>query len=344
MGRFPVALVVVASLLCVAGCHKKAKPASSAPIVGVMELPISLRNEDAAPANALRIEASPTELRLDGRKVLDLQSGRAPEAERRNDMLPRLRSAIQGGGVKKAATVSLHVNTPYETLVAIINTLRDVGVDTVAFAVRKGSEPKAGWMTLSDVRVQQPSDQPVEFVGPKQRQWDEFIKVWDSVQDACLGDHSVDCDPKPEITTSDGKHDWVVPGGSMGMTLLAKGNALKLTFERSGPAAGADGGTESDKQKALEALQKRLTNTVKPGEEPPPPLATEASFTWRFPAATESQSPISLAVRPVCGVQPCGAVVTSDYLTPSMRVLSFIGAAFPNGTPSPALVFERPRR
>lgn len=335
---------MLASLLCAAGCHEKAKPASSAPIVGVLELPISLRNADAAPANPLRIEVSPTEMRLDGRNVLDLQSGRAPEAERRDDMLPRLRAAIQGGGVKKAATVRMHVDTPYETLVAILNTLRNVGVDTIAFAVRKGATPQTGWMTLSDVRVQQPSDQPVEFVGHAQRQWDEFVKMWDSVQDACLKDQSVDCDPKPEITTSSGKHDWVVPGGSMVMTLLAKGNALKLSFERSGPAEGVDGGTESDKQKALETLLRRLTKAVKPGEEPPPALATEAAFTWRFPAATESQSPISIAVRPLCGVQPCGAVVTSDYLTPSMRVLSFIGAAFPNGTPAPSLVFERPRR
>jgi hypothetical protein len=45
----------------------------------------------------------------------------------------------------------------------------------------------------------------------------------------------------------------------------------------------------------------------------------------------------------VCGSRACGVVVISDPEQMSMRVLSLVAAAFPEGSAPPAVAFRRPR-
>ena len=66
------------------------------------------------------------------------------------------------------------------------------------------------------------------------------------------------------------------------------------------------------------------------------------AFTWRFDGAVADLSPISAAFRPLCGPSPCGIVVTGDKETMSMRLISFIGAAFPDGSSAPQIRFLVP--
>lgn len=337
------ALLLVVLGVAIAGCEEEVDEEQTGPIVGPLELPISKRHQDPRPTNPLRIEISLDELRLDNRKVLDLSSGRAAESDRRDDRFAKLESAIEGGGAKNTAAVSMHVNAPYETLVALLSSLGEVGVRTVAFEVRKGTGPETGWMALSDVEVREKTDEPVEFDGEAQRQWDEVVKAWEQAYEACVKAHSVDCDPTPMKAAEGGKAE---------LTLLARGKALKASFERFGVEEGADGGAPEEGggggggggPELIPGVPAPIAPAEGEQEELEIKPETDAAFTWKFAATTEDPSPISLTLRPLCGAKPCGAVVTSEYLTPSMRALTFIGAAFPDGAPGPSLVFFRPQR
>ena len=79
-------------------------------------------------------------------------------------------------------------------------------------------------------------------------------------------------------------------------------------------------------------------------EPPPPPPNRFAAFSWRIQANTAAESSISAAMRPLCGAAPCKAVVVSEMITPVGNVISFIGAAYPNGTPPIDLDFIIPAR
>ena len=79
-----------------------------------------------------------------------------------------------------------------------------------------------------------------------------------------------------------------------------------------------------------------------PGEMEPEPPATMGAYNVRHQEATNEDSALSNLVAPVCGDVTCQATVVTDASTPSMRVISMIGAAFPNGSHPPQLAFRIP--
>jgi biopolymer transport protein ExbD len=322
-------------LVLAVGCEEDVEPESTEPIVGLMEIPVSLRAGDARPDNPLRIEIAPAELRLDHRKVLDLASGRAAESERREHVLPKLEAAIAGGGSRGAAAIRLHANVPYETLVSVLNTLSRAGVGNVAFEVRKVGGSDVGWMRLGEWRVQAPSDDPIEFPAEAQRSWDEVAKGWQATYDACRQGKYVDCDPTAVE---------IAEGGKAALTLMSRGQAVKASFDRFGAIADDDEQQKADDDKAPVAMIPGVPvagGSADEEEEEVKP-AEAAVFTWKLSEATKKDSAISLAMRPFCGSKPCGALVRSEYATPAMRPLAFIGAVSPDGAPAPVVVFERP--
>ncbi|MFW5875128.1 MAG: hypothetical protein ACOCXM_00195 [Myxococcota bacterium] len=342
MFRFPFLRLVLFPLLVVglAACEEEEEPEETGPLVGDMEIPVSLRSSDSLGGDPLRIEVGAAELHLDGRKVLDLDAGELPEAERRDHRISKLESAIRGGGARDAAAVRLHVNTPYETMLAVLESLREVGVSQVGFEVRKGNGTETGFVVPADVSVREASSDPVEFDGTAQRQWDQVVEHWDTMHGACMKAKSIDCDGKPGT---------VAEGGDAEMTLRAWGKAVKLQLQRFGePDEEGDGGVEESDEPApvamIPGVPVQATGGGEEEEEEEVEPETEAVFTWKLAAALQPESPISLATRPLCGAEPCGAVVTSEYRTPSMRTLAFIGAAFPDGAPAPRLVFVRAPR
>jgi len=76
-----------------------------------------------------------------------------------------------------------------------------------------------------------------------------------------------------------------------------------------------------------------------PGEMEPEPPATMGAYNVRHQEATNEDSVLSNLVAPVCGDVTCQATVVTDASTPSMRVISMIGAVFPNGSHPPQLAF-----
>ena len=304
-----------------------------APEIGIMEMPISLRNADPAPNNALRVSISPDAMGADGAHLINLESGRVPEGEMSGGVITKLQEKLRGGGARRAGAITLHVNTPYETTAAVLDTFKQNNINEVAFEVRKpGSAGETGWMVLDNFQVEAEDDEPETFQAG-QRRWNELIENWEAVYEACRRDHYVDCDGKPFNPAE---------GGEMQISLFARGSALKVHFERFGVDPAEDEAAQAAKRGP--AMIEGVPSAVPEGEEEDmgPPVV-DGTFTWRFRAATdEGLSPITGAFRPLCGAQPCGVVVTGDPDTLSMRLISFLGAAFPNGTEAPITLWEIP--
>ncbi|HJK92939.1 MAG TPA: hypothetical protein RMH26_19560, partial [Polyangiaceae bacterium LLY-WYZ-15_(1-7)] len=298
------------------------------PVVGVMELPISFRF-DSEPQNALRVEASPTKLRVNGRTVLELEGGSLPAAESEGESIPALASAIDAAPAASVAALRLYASLPYSTTARIFATLKQKNVREAAIAVRRGQGTEVGWLKLAGFDSRPQSQEPHEFPATHQRPWDVLKPIWQQMREACEAGHQVNCDYESQN---------VAEGGNMQINLFARGNAMKVELVRFGgpdPEPSGGGGPE---------LIEGIAPAPQAGEEEEAPPATDATFTWRARAATEDDSPISATMRPLCGAEGCGAVIEAEGQTATMRIISFIGAAFPNGSPDPQILFQIPEQ
>ncbi len=329
----PLSVVALSAALAAAtpACDdpQPIEPEQAAPAVGTLELPISLRYDTTAPSGAVAIEISPTELRVEGQPVLPLEGGRVPDSERAGTSLPKLAEALRSGPARRLAQLRVHGNVPYLTTALVLSTLKDANIHQAAFAVRQGTGTEVGYLTLDRFDVREETDEQwASFPPTHQRHWDELAPHWEAMSAACRENHSVDCDFKPAN---------IAEGGELQITLFARGNAVKVELERFG----------AEEPEPTAAAGPALIEGIAPeptAEEEESPPATSATFTWRFQATTSEPSPVALTMRELCGAQPCGALVTAEGQTMTMRVLSLIGAAFPNGSPAPQLLFEIPPR
>lgn len=314
-------LIAAQAALCLCGCgdDDEAGAAEPAPPLGALELPISHRHADPAPSNAIQIETTPSALSIDGRKLLGLERGRLAAGTFANMVITELQHAIQAGAARNVAALRIHVNTPYQTLALVLGTLKASNVNQFAFEVRPGPGAETGWMKFTDFRVGAPSEEPVSFEGNGQRRWTDFSDHWQAIYEGCRRADYVDCAYLPQV---------VAPDGLVEIKLWARGAGLKLEFTRFG-------GTDLTAPAGTGPALIEGVPPPQPGEEAPPEPAVYGAFTWRFRAATAELSPITDATRPVCGAQPCAVVVASDADALAMNLITFMGAAFPNGTEAP---------
>lgn len=332
----PLALLVSSILIPLSGCEDEKKPdAGNEPIVGTMELPIALRNGDDPPSPAAEIVISPKALHVDGDKEIELESGRVPESARSGTTLAPLAANL---GSSSAATIRAHVSTPYLTTALVLSTLADKGVDEAGFQVRKGTGAETGWLVLEDFDVAPRPEKPQELEGGTHPPWDTVAKVWTKIASACGKAHSVHCDGKPSR---------VAKGGKTNVVLRARGSAVKLALRRFGVDEDDEEDEESGGSKragggGAQMIEGVPAPQVGSKKEKKPEPATEATFMWRFPAVTQQRSPVKGALRPLCGSARCNVVVVADGPTATMRMISFLGAAFPDGTPSPRPRFTLP--
>ncbi len=306
------------------GCgEEKAEAPPAPPAVGIMELPISHRAGGSPSAGAVEVEVGPKELRVAGRKVMDLQNGRLPEGTAAPQTLSSLASALRDAS-GKPIVLRLYVLVPQGTFVRVVRTLQEAAVGPIHLLVRKGPSTEVGHMVLPPLRFVSASERPVAFQGEAARSWDDFVKQWDAIYEACRdAAERVDCDGRPERVAS---------GGQAELALFVRDEALKLEVHRFGAP-------EPEEQPPAEPV-------VGPDGEAyvPPPPATDAAFTWRFAAATKAESPISVATRPLCGSRTCGLLLAVEDRTPVMRWISFLGAVVPDGAPEPELAVIWPER
>jgi hypothetical protein len=328
--------------LSVAACGEEAPPTPPElpPLVGALEVPISFRNDAPAPSGALRIEASMNELRLDGQPVYtELSRGLIPDTEATAEGLTQLLTRVRAAPARSAAVLTLLGTVPYETTVRVVQTLATAGYHQIVFAVRPpGASPTArGYLALANPIVA-PTSGAVTFPGGARR-WEEFTAHWAEMYDACRAGQYIDCDGSPNEPA---------PGGDFQMVLWARGQGMQMRFNQlNAPDAGVAGA-------APVALIEGVPADPGAGAEPPPPPPdTSGVFSFRADEATHvetdratgAQTPssaISTTARPVCAAAPCSVVIEADAETPIMRVLSFVGAAFPNGSAAPIVAFRTP--
>ena len=351
---FPItARVLVGLWLCACGGDKPdAQAAPSGPIVGVLELPISLRTTGAAPADFHDVEISPTEVHVAGQPVLNLASGAIVAADRQGTTLPKLSAALAKAPHARLA-LAVAAAVPYDTVSLVLATAKAAGVRSVAFKVRPhGGGSATGWLALDalDVGPKSKTDQAVAFDGLPTRPWSDFSSKWDDVQGACRASPTGSCAFKPTK---------VAEGGDLKIVLHSAGQGVNVDFFRIGgpppaaaaapPEAQSTKTTKTSKASKKKAGKKhkpelidgvKATDVVAEVEEAPP--ATEALFQFRAQEAVTVPSAVSETLKPVCGATSCGVVVQAEKATLFVRMLSLLGAAFPDGTPTPHVVFELP--
>jgi biopolymer transport protein ExbD len=337
------------TLLIACGGDKPADeaPPPSGPIVSVLELPVTLRSQGAAPSDAANVELSVNELHVGGHSVINLSAGAVPDAERQGEQIPKLAKALSAGphGSMSLAVAS---SVPYETVVLTLATAKSAGVGKVDFQVRAPSGTSTGHLVLDsvDVKPKTKSDANQTFAGLSPRPWSDFTSQWDAVQSACKASPTGSCAFKPEK---------VADGGELKIVLHAAGQGVSVEYFRIGPlpeAAAAEPEPEKGKGKKKKPAKKKgkkvemidgvpaQKDVVDEALNQPP--ATEALFQFRAQEATASPSAITESVKPLCGTSACGVVVQAEKATAFVRVISMVGAAFPDGTTAPHVVFELP--
>jgi hypothetical protein len=318
------------------GCTKgdEVKP-DAKPIIGTLELPISHRHGATEPSDAARIEIGASEVRLAGETVITLENGKIPAAEVSGDAIPKLQAKLGG---KRVLALTVYAASPYATMLRVINSGFQAGARELLFRVRKpGSNTDTGWLSLHESHLA-PSADDSKFPESALLPWEKFTNVWEESLDACqAGMRGGDCGYRPI-----GK----ATGGKLDMMLRVRGPGLALRFRQTG----APPPPEPVKKPVAELMEgvkgaKRAKAAAEAAEEAEPEPATEHVFTLRADQAAEvPTSPVSAIVRPVCGSISCPAVMESEGISMSGTVISFIGAAFPDGAPEPKLAWVLPKK
>lgn len=329
------ALSIALALQACGRAQEQEAPADTTPIVGALEIPISRNHQAPEPTGAARIEISPRELRLDGRPVLTLESGgRVPAAEASGDhVLPKLRDALAAGTPRTRAALWVNATVPYLTLARVLKTLEASNVREVNFAVRRGTTgTETGWMKLTRWRIAPAGSDPVAFTSPA-RPWSDFVDHWREMYSACRESTAyIDCDGTPLN---------IAQGGELQVQLWARGQGMKVTFVQTNAPPEEDAPPRPRGPALIEGVRAppppRQEEEVDRG-----PIIREGAFNFRHQDSVAENSALSNTVRPVCGSQVCQAVFEADATTPSMRVLSMLGAFYANGFTEPELAFRLP--
>ncbi len=321
---FAITTVLLAVLTA---CGEEAPPPDPElpQLVYGLELPISLRNDGATPTNALRIEIAPGEMHLDGHMLFDMTRGRPADSEVTAAGYPTLLQRVQAAPAHTSAALTVHGVVPYGTTVRVLQTLIAAGYHEFSFAVRTADgSPTIRWLTITSPEIA-PATGDVAMVGTE-RPWEDFSSHWSEIYDACRAGHYVDCDGLPAA---------IAPGGHFQLELWTRGSGMILRFDQ------IDVGDAGVPTTGAVAMLPGVPQPESEGDPPPRPFTTGA-FSFRAEEATQADSAISTTTRPVCAMAACPTIVVADDGTQTMRVISLLGAAFPNGTTAPRLAFRLP--
>jgi biopolymer transport protein ExbD len=342
-----VALSVAFFQISCGGEKKEEKAAPAAPIVSVLELPITLRTQAAAPAGAPLLEVGSSGINLANQPVLTLNGGTLQASDRQGEQLPKLVQALSAASHAKLA-VAIASTIPYDTVLAVIASAKAAGAGELSFQVRAPSGTTPGYLALDniDLHAKTKSEEPDLPSGATARPWSDFVTQWDAVANGCRAAKTGSCAFKPEK---------IADGGELKIVLHAAGQGVNVEFFRIGPppevAPAAEPEIKGKKGKA--AVKKKgkkkvemidgvpaAKDVVDEAENAPP--ASEALFQFRAQEAVTAPSPVTDTIKPVCGGSACAVVVQAEKATSFVRVISLIGAAFPDGSPAPRVVFESP--
>lgn len=316
--------VMFAVVTSMTGCDEGETTPSSqeaTPLLGALELPVSLRRTDKAAPGAVLIEVSPSELRAAGESIVVLEAGIAPTSALEGPEIKALKRLVKG---QKAIALELHAATPYRTIAQVLTTASTAGIAQVSFKVRgNGAPDQQGYVSAAFTVGKKAKDDAAEDpAADSKRTWDDFVAAWEAVEAGCREAMSGDCAYKPTN---------VAAGGGLKLVLYAAGDGVNVNYYRVGEAPAAVAPKDSD------GADKGQPTAAEAELEVP---ATTASYQFRAREAVTAPSPVSATVAPLCGKNPCRVVVRAQAKTMAARVLSLIGAAFPDGGAAPEIHFE----
>lgn len=308
---------------CSGDADETAGDAPAPALVGALELPVSQRVGDALPAGALSIELSTVAIQVAGEPTWELQAGRLPDA-----VGTKLDAAL-AKHKPAAVELGLHSSAPYAASFGVLSALERAGVKTLALKVRKASGTESGHIVFAGFDVTDaPADAVVPVPGAAPKTWDAFVSAWSEVETACRAADSGNCAYKPEK---------VAEGGALKTVLLAAGQGANVHFHRVGVPPAQE--PEAAPPAKVEAP---AGNTDPAAEAEQAPPATEALFQFRAREALKSPSAITGTLAAALGAGGGGVIVQGEAATPAMRLVSLIGAAFPDGKGQPRVVFQKP--
>ncbi|MEY4581181.1 MAG: hypothetical protein RL701_5884 [Pseudomonadota bacterium] len=348
-----VALIVCALAAC-GGAEKQAPDTAAAPIVAGPELPVALRAGTPLPNGAVVVEVTTAAVQFAQKPLLTLNAGAFAPADRQGNEVPKLIAALKAGP-HSAVGVSSSALVPYDTLAVILASIQAAGATSVGIQVRAPSSVQAsGYLALDGISFRAPMrrNEADAIPGVATRPWSDFTAHWEEIQAACGRARTGSCTPKPEK---------IAEGGELKIVLHAAGQGVNVEFFRVGPLpeAAAPETEKPAKGKGKAAASKVRKDKKKSKKHPElidgvkasPDIAdeienalpaTEALFQFRAQEALTAPSAISDLLKPVCGATACGVVVQAEKATTLVRVISLLGAAFPEGMPVPHVVFEWP--
>jgi hypothetical protein len=346
----PTALLAVSLMIPLgiglAGCKRDADqgaPGASAAdevgrALGELELPVSLRAHDTAPTNAHQVEATTEQLRLNGAPVIALQKGEVAEADQRDGVIGKLESALRAQG-RSTIALRLQAIIPYKTMAMILNTAKQAGVMNAAFAVREpGGQPKTGWLNADNFVMSSKADDVPNIPSVTPKSWDAFTAKWKSVTEACRTAQTGNC------AYADANF---ARGGVLKIELFVSGRGINIDFYRRGLTADQEHEEEQKRNKELaqkkeQFLQGHLTHDQMVEFLLLGDPSTQALFQFRYQEALNAPSALSGTMSPLCQGERCGVLVAADDIAPMVRVISMLGAAFPDGAQGPIYAFEMP--
>ncbi|MBN1654279.1 MAG: hypothetical protein JXA30_10960 [Deltaproteobacteria bacterium] len=318
---------------------------ASTSMVEFFALPVSLRSGGRNPSECHKIELTPTSMRFSGNQTLAISGGKVADSEQDGDQILKLKSAWQAAP-RSCLAVEAHSNLSYQAVVQVLNTAQAVGIKSLSFRVRKPNSTETGWLTLDDYRVVPYADDVVTIDTVQARSWGEFTNVWDSVYQGCARSSGGFCKEKPLK---------IAEGGELQIVFFALGDAINVEFRRVGAPdpnqekAAEEAGRKSKKKRAKSEKELLEENPLFAEMTPEQieeyrnmPFATEAVYQFRGQEALVSPSSVSATVAPICGKSRCGVLMTGQRRTITIRFLSLIGAAFPDGVPEPTIWFMLP--
>jgi hypothetical protein len=306
--------------------------------LGDHELPVSLRMFDSAPGGAAMVEATDTELRLDGTAVVTLARGRVAATDRSGDVIPKLEARLRSP-VKSSVALRLQANIPYETMALVLSTAKKAGIHNAAFGVREvGGSQKAGWLAVNGFSTSSKAEDLPEISGAKWPEWQAFGDTWQEVFEGCKTSASGNCAYLPGNIAS---------GGTLRMELMTSGRGITVNYFRRGLTREQEDVEEKHRVEILnrkkeDFIQGRITHDEMVEALLLGHPSTYALFQFRYQEALKNPSALSKTTAPMCEAQRCAVVLTADAVSSVLHVVSMLGASFPDGTTAPGIAFELP--
>src|SRR5262249_18139268 len=116
-----------------------------------IELPVSLRHADTLPNDARRVEASDSQLSLEGEVIAAMDKGRLKPSEfnTTTGTIPKLEQKLGGRG--SSVAMRFQANVAWETVALVMSTARKVGISNALIQVRPtGSSTNTGWLAIEN--------------------------------------------------------------------------------------------------------------------------------------------------------------------------------------------------